>query len=116
MHEISLVRDIFKTIEEEFPDAVERVHKIYLTVGLLTNIQPVLMQNALQAVQEAELVFRGVSLEVEVLPVLIKCSDCGEITEVRNYKFICKCGKPGGKIIQGEELLIKKIEFIDKCS
>lgn len=113
MHEISLARNIFRTIAEEFPEAAERVRKIYLTVGLLTNVQPVLMQSAFRAVQEAELAFTEAVLEVEVLPVLMECGECGEVTEVKNYKFICKCGKPG-RIIQGEELLIKKIEFTDK--
>ncbi|PGH39167.1 MAG: hydrogenase expression protein [Candidatus Nephrothrix sp. EaCA] len=114
MHEISLVRNIFRTVAEEFPEAVEQVHKIYLAVGLLTNVQPTLMQSAFRAVQEAELVFTKAALEVEVLPVLMECRECEKVTEVKNYKFICPCGKPG-RIIQGEELLIKKIEFTDKC-
>jgi hydrogenase nickel incorporation protein HypA/HybF len=47
------------------------------------------------------------------LPVLIHCSECGKITEVQHYKFVCSCGKPSRNIIQGEELLIKKVEFAD---
>jgi Zn finger protein HypA/HybF involved in hydrogenase expression len=54
MHEISLVRNIFRTLEEEFPNDIPRVRTINLTVGLLSNVQPILMQNAFQAVVEDE--------------------------------------------------------------
>lgn len=114
MHEISLVRNIFKTLEDEFPGEMERVRVIHLSVGLLSNVQPVLMQSAFQAVLEDEPVYNKTSLQVEVLPVLIHCNECGKTTEVKNYKFVCTCGEPGRNIIQGEELLIKKVEFADE--
>lgn len=111
MHEISLVRNIFRTLEEEFPDKVQRIRAIHLTAGLLSNVQPILMQNAFEAVLLDEPHYAGTVLHVEVLPILIKCLDCGAITEVKQYSFICTCGKPSNNIIQGEELLISKIEF-----
>jgi len=113
MHEISLVRNIFKTLEDEFPGQVEKVRGIYLRVGLLSNVQPVLMQNAFEAVLLDEPFYNRSSLHVEVLPVLIHCDDCDKDSEVLNYKFVCTCGKPSKNIIQGEELLISKVEFAD---
>jgi hydrogenase nickel incorporation protein HypA/HybF len=113
MHEISLVRNIFRTLEDQFPGQLDSVRTIHLSVGLLSNVQPILMQNAFQAVLEDEPAYNKASLEVEVLPVLIHCSDCGKITEVQQYRFVCSCGKPSRNVIQGEELLIKKVEFAD---
>ncbi len=115
MHEISLVRNIFRTIEDEFPEKIEQVRGIFLTVGLLSNIQPVLMQNAFAAVLEDEPRYSNTSLHVDVLPILIQCTDrdCNKITTVHNYTFVCTCGKPSNNIIQGEELMISKIEFED---
>src|SRR5665811_2064743 len=109
MHEISLVRNIFKTLEDEFPGEVERIRGIHLTVGELSNVQPILMQNAFEAVLEDEPVYNKASLYVEVLPVLIHCEDCDKVVEVHNYKFVCSCGKPSRNIIQGEELLLAKV-------
>jgi hydrogenase nickel incorporation protein HypA/HybF len=111
MHEISLVRNIFRTIEDEFPGEIDRVRGIHLTVGLLSNVQPVLMQNAFDAVLEDEPLYNKTSLHVEVLPILIHCDECNKDIEVHHYKFICSCGKPSRNIIQGEELLISKVEF-----
>ena len=114
MHEISLVRNIFKTLEDEFPGEIDRVRGIHLTVGLLSNVQPILMQNAFEAVLEDDPRYKKTSLHVEVLPVLIHCDDCDKTTEVHNYTFVCTCGKPSKKIVQGEELLISKVEFADE--
>jgi hydrogenase nickel incorporation protein HypA/HybF len=114
MHEISLVRNIFKTLEDEFPGEIDKVRGIHLTVGLLSNVQPILMQNAFAAVLEAEPRYSETTLHVEVLPVLIHCDDCDKDTEVQHYKFVCSnCGKPGRNIVQGEELLISKVEFAE---
>lgn len=114
MHEISLVRNIFITLEDEFPGELEKIRGIHLTVGLLSNIQPILMQNAFEAVLEDEPRYRKASLHVDVLPVLIQCDECGLRTEVQHYKFICSCGKPSRNIVQGEELLISKVEFANE--
>ncbi|MDQ6902064.1 MAG: hydrogenase maturation nickel metallochaperone HypA [Bacteroidota bacterium] len=111
MHEISLVKNIFKTLEDEYPGELHKIRGIYLTVGILNNVQPILMQNAFEAVLEEEPNYKKTSLVVEVLPVLIHCDDCDINIEVKNNKFVCSCGKPSRNIMQGQELLISKVEF-----
>ena len=49
MHEIYLIRNTFERIEEEFPEKSDRVSEIHLKVGLLSNVQPILIQNAFKA-------------------------------------------------------------------
>jgi hydrogenase nickel incorporation protein HypA/HybF len=114
MHEISLVRNIFRTLEDEFKEEVNKIRVIHLTVGVLSNVQPILMESAFQAVLADEPVYNKISLVVEQLPVLIKCEVCNAVTEVRDYRFVCSCGRPGRNIIQGEELLISKVEFAEE--
>ena len=112
MHEISLVRNIFKTFENEFPGEIDRVRTIHLTVGILSNVQPILMQNAFEAVLLDEPTYKNATLKVKVLPVLVHCDDCDKDSEVKDYKFACSiCGKPSKNVVQGEELLISKVEF-----
>ncbi|MBX3256261.1 MAG: hydrogenase maturation nickel metallochaperone HypA [Chitinophagaceae bacterium] len=114
MHEISLVRNIFSTLEHEFPERMDKVRGIYLTVGLLTNLHPLLMQSAFDAVLLDEPRYNKTSLHVKVLPIKIKCAACGAETEVQQYKFICaECKTPGNQVIQGEEMLITQVEFED---
>lgn len=112
MHEVSLVNSIFRSIEAEFPaQDLERIRGIFLRVGLLSNVEPILMQNAFAAVIETEPAFCQATLHVEVLPILIHCADCDKTSLVENYKFVCACGKPSSNITQGTELLIYKVEF-----
>lgn len=112
MHEISLVRNIFNTLEAEFPEKMNEIRGIYLRVGLLSNVQPILMQNAFEAVLQDEPKYANSALHVEVVPIKIHCSDCKVESIVEQYKFICtQCGKPSRNVIQGEELLISKVEF-----
>lgn len=92
---------------------MNRVRGIYLKAGLLSNVQPILMQNAFAAVLEDEPTYQQTSLHVEILPILIHCDDCDKTTEVQQYKFVCSCGKPSRNVVQGEELLISKVEFED---
>ena len=112
MHEISLVRNIFSTLEDTFPGKVSEVRGIYLTVGVLSNVQPLLMQSAFEAVLLDEPKYSNASLHVEMLPIRVHCEECQVESEVKDYKFICaKCGKPSSKVVQGEEMLITKVEF-----
>ena len=93
MHEIYLVKNIFDRIQEEFPEKYEDVSSVHLKVGLLSNVQPILIQNAYKA-------------------YVIKCEECGEVTEVKQNKFVCgNCGHPTRNIVQGEELYINEINF-----
>lgn len=111
MHEISLVRSIFRTLEEEFPNDIERLCSICLTVGELSNVQPILIQNAFQAVVADIPRYRHVQLKVEWLPILIYCQTCDKTSEVHNYRFVCSCGEPSRQVVQGEELTISSVEF-----
>jgi hydrogenase nickel incorporation protein HypA/HybF len=112
MHEISLVRNVFTTLKAEFPDKVNSIKRIYLTVGILSNIQPLLMQSAFEAVLLDAPEYKNASLQVDVLPIKIYCDDCKMDSEVTHYKFIClQCNKPSKQVIQGEEMLITKVEF-----
>jgi hydrogenase expression/synthesis hypA len=112
MHEIYLVKNIFDRIQEEFPEKYEDVSSVHLKVGLLSNVQPILIQNAYKAYVMECPEFYHTELVVDVLPVLIKCEECGEVTEVKQNKFVCgNCGYPTRNIVQGEELYINEINF-----
>lgn len=112
MHELSLIQNIFNTLEEEFPDKTESIRGIYLTVGVLSNVQPLLMQSAFNVYIEDRKRYLKTKLYVDVVPIKIKCQICNKESQVEQYKFICQyCGKPNKNVIQGDEMLITKVEF-----
>lgn len=113
MHEISLVRSIFNTLESEFSQAeLNTLTGIDLKVGLLSNVEPLLMQNAFEAVTAAEDKYQSVQLKVELVPIEIHCSDCKINSIIENYKFACTaCGQPNNNVVRGTELLIHQVHF-----
>ena len=111
MHELSIVKDIFRTLEEAYPATHNDIVGIEIQAGLLSNIQPVLIQNAFEAYVEEYPVRRGIELEVSKLPIIAYCTSCESNFEVKFHRFVCECGKPSDKIVQGEELKISKVTF-----
>ncbi len=113
MHEISLVRSIFNTLEAEFSkNELRTLTAIDLKVGKLSNVEPILMQNAFEAVTTAEEKFQTVQLNIEVIPIEIHCTSCQKNSLVENYKFVCQsCGIPTNNIVKGTELLIHQVHF-----
>ncbi len=115
MHETSIVNSIMKTLEMEFEEEqLNTISAIYLKVGKLSNIEPRLLHNAFTAKHYCGTKFHHVKLHIESTEIRIQCEVCNEITEVKNYRFLCdKCKLPSKNLIQGEEMLIHKVEFDD---
>lgn len=114
MHEVSLIRNVFRTLEHEFgEEELDCLQQIDLRVGALSNVEPTLMQNAFDAVTQDENKYTDVALVINVVPVKIKCEVCGEVSEVQNNLFKCSNGHPSGNLIQGTELLIEKVHFAE---
>ena len=113
MHEVSLIKNIFSTLEEEFPkEELDKISTIHLKLGKLSNAEPVLMQNAFKAVTESENRFTKVTLEIEVIPIKVFCDECNQYSIIENYSFKCRyCGKQNNNITEGDELLISKVVF-----
>lgn len=113
MHEISLVRSIFRSLEETLTaEEMSQLSGIDLTVGKLSNVEPILMQNAFEAVLASEQTrFAHVKLNIEVLPILARCTQCGTTKQVEDYRFVCDCGGAATDILQGNELLISKVHL-----
>jgi len=115
MHETSIINGIYRTLEQEFEE--EKLHKmsgIYVKVGILSNIEPRLLMNAFEASHMMNPQYHHTQLHIEMVDLKIQCESCDHITDVKNYRFICdKCQKPSKNVIQGEEMMIHKVEFDD---
>ncbi len=90
---------------------MDQLLEIDLKVGPLSNVEPILMQSAFEAVIQDEERFTDVKLNVNVVPIKVKCELCGVVSEVHNYVFRCENGHPTNNIIQGDELVIEKVRF-----
>lgn len=118
MHELSLVRSIFHTLQEEFgADALRRLERIELRIGLLANVEPTLLQNAFRAWTQTEGRFEHVSLLIEMVPIEVECPSCKQRSLVENYHFVCAhCQQPTSTIVHGTELLIHRVHFAEPAT
>ena len=115
MHETSIVNSIMRTLEQEFErEKLNKMKAIHLKVGVLSNIEPRLLHNAYSAYHLTHPGYHHVELHIESTHLKIQCEVCNHITDVQNYRFICEnCDRPSKNVIQGEEMLIHKVEFED---
>ena len=115
MHELSLVRNIFASLEHEFTaEEISRLQQVDLKIGKLANVEPILLQNAFKAFLEENPQYQSVVLETQLIPIRIHCEACRAETEVKQYVFHCSaCGQASRNIISGEELLIHQVHFQD---
>jgi len=113
MHEVSLIRTIFRTLEEEFPqERLNTLSAIDLQVGVLSNVEPLLMKNAFSALTTAENKYQSVELNITTVPIEIYCKKCGIHSEIESYKFVCSnCRQPNNNVVKGTELLIHRVHF-----
>jgi hydrogenase nickel incorporation protein HypA/HybF len=116
MHELSLVRSMFEALEAQCaPEELVRLQSIHLSIGPLANVEAILLQNAYAAVlAEEKPQYQAVRLQVREVPIVVECPQCGQRSEVLQYRFACAhCGTPTAHVVQGNELLIERIELRD---
>ena len=104
-----------RTLEQEFDaEKLNTMTGIYVKVGILSNIEPRLLYNAYEASHMMNPKYQNVKFQIEMVELKIQCESCDHITDVKKYRFLCdSCQKPSKNIIQGEEMLIHKVEFAD---
>lgn len=111
MHELTIVKDIFTTLEDHYNAKIKDVQKVQITAGLLSNVQPVLIQNAFDAFIHDNETYHDMELEVVVNDIVAHCDACDKDFKVEYHRFVCSCGTPSTNIVQGNELFISKVIF-----
>jgi hydrogenase nickel incorporation protein HypA/HybF len=112
MHELSIVSSIVDTVTESALKAnASRVTKVRLRLGALSGI----VKDSLLFCYDfstRDTLLEGSSLEIEILPVIIHCSNCQEDRVLPNIqRFRCPvCDTPSGDVRQGKELEIGSLE------
>jgi len=112
VHELSLVASVFDVLEEKAREhGAARVTKVVLDVGIMSGAVPDLLESAFEAYKRGTLA-AGARLEIVVVPVKVRCPDCGGEAVREDADFSCAgCGSRRVEIVEGRELVIEKIEL-----
>ncbi len=112
MHEAAIAQNVIDAVCErlEVDRIPGRVQAICLQVGRLTAVVPDNLRFMFQ-VLSAETPLAGVRLEIEQVPVRLRCRACGLSFEPGDVRFVCPgCSRAEVEITKGRELLIEALE------
>jgi hydrogenase nickel incorporation protein HypA/HybF len=114
MHELSVAQNIIEIVQEHLQeDQKDAVKKVKVKVGKLTNIFIDSLIFGFEVLTK-ETNLAGSELEIEVVPIKIKCEACGENSALDDFLFACPvCQSTSIKIISGYELMVNEIELKD---
>lgn len=111
MHEVAIAQGLLQIVKEQVAlYGAQKVTKVKVKVGALSGVLPEALELAFTALSRGE-VTEGATLEVEVVPVRVKCESCGVLEEV---PFLV-CPNCGGlvEMLSGRELQIESLEIED---
>ena len=111
MHEIKIAEELSAIVLETAKrEKLTSVSKVNISFGKMIQIVPDIFRFAFgETVRET--IAEGAEVDIEILPVKMKCRKCKSDVMVIDYSFACdRCGSTDLEIIQGKELFVKSIE------
>jgi hydrogenase nickel incorporation protein HypA/HybF len=111
MHEIRIAKDLSVIVlEVAVREKLSKVTKVNISFGQLIQIVPDIFEFAFSETVKDSIAMDA-SVDIEILPVKMRCISCKDEFKVNDNKFSCnKCGSTELDIIQGKELFVKSIE------
>jgi hydrogenase nickel incorporation protein HypA/HybF len=109
VHELSIAQAIVDVAARHGSDA--RVARVHVQVGQLRQVVPAALEFAFELCAHGTPV-AGAELELEAVPVVVRCRGCGVESRPSAFPLICGgCGGPGVDVVQGEELRVESLEL-----
>lgn len=116
MHEMSIVQSILSILEDEMTKRdITSLKRVVIKNGALAGVVSEALQFAWTALTP-DTMFDGAVLELEEIPLKVKCGDCGEefLPEDTKYMPCPKCDTLlGHEVLEGKELYIDFVEPAD---
>ena len=111
MHELGIADNLSKIVlETAQKENLSKVTKVNISFGQMVQIVPDIFEMAFRQIV-INSVAQDAELDIEILPVIMKCTCCGTDFKVNENRFSCNiCHSSDLEIINGNELFIKSIE------
>ncbi|MBU0581171.1 MAG: hydrogenase maturation nickel metallochaperone HypA [Candidatus Margulisbacteria bacterium] len=111
MHEFGIIEGIFKIIEKTADEnKITKISKVKLKIGQMRQVIPEMLQSAFEAVSKNTKAM-GAALEIEHVPIIMKCKECGREFVVKNDTYTCPdCGGFKLEVISGQEVVLESVE------
>lgn len=112
MHELAIIQDLLNVCEENaHKNNANKILKIELKIGRLSGVEAHYLHRAFEGFK-SEKMFENAELIIHTQDVVIKCESCGFEGGIKKNRFVCiVCGGTRLKVIDGEELLLLRLEM-----
>ena len=110
MHELSICAAIAGIVEEHA--AGRPVERVRIDVGHLRQVVPDTLRYSWEFVV-TDTALAGSVLDVNHIPAVIHCADCGASTTIDVPILRCGCGSTDVTLTSGEELLVTSLELME---
>jgi hydrogenase nickel incorporation protein HypA/HybF len=112
MHELAICQALLDQVEEVArAHCAKRVVSVSLRIGPLAGVEPTLIEQAF-TIASAKTLVEGAQLVIERTAVRIECIHCGAQAEVRSNALTCSsCGSWQTRVLEGEDLLLMRVEL-----
>ena len=109
MHELSLVKSLLRQVDKiRFEIGGGVVDAIYVAVGPLAGVEPLLMQTAFEQIA-ADFQMGVTQLVIDEVPLTARCPVCGPVA-VELVRILCStCGSPDVTITGGDEVRLQSV-------
>jgi hydrogenase nickel incorporation protein HypA/HybF len=114
VHELAIAQSLLEIVEQEaLPYKGARVTRILLRIGQLSAVVPDALRFAFEAISRGGIA-EGASLEIEEVPLTIRCHRCEEVFAANNPFLVCPhCEGSDVEMVSGRELEIRSMEIED---
>ncbi len=114
MHELAVAQSLLEIVEQELrPYRGARVKRIHLRIGKLSAVVPDALRFAFDVVSQGGAV-QGATLEIEEVPVVIRCHQCKKDFTLEEPFLTCpQCAGIDVEMMAGRELEISSMEITD---
>jgi hydrogenase nickel incorporation protein HypA/HybF len=114
MHELAVADAIAAIALDHAGD--RRVRAVEVQIGHLRQVVPDALAFAFELVA-AGTNLEGAALEIEHVPVRVRCTRCGDGTEQSEFPLVCtSCGSVEVDVVAGDELLVQALELEEELA
>ena len=111
MHEIGIAEDILKIIKKRAKEeGLVQVKRAQVKIGEMYMVGKEELASTFDMVSKGTIA-EGARIEVDIIPLAIKCSECEGIVKGKEFSLSCPtCGSMNLGVLSGEELIVEGIE------
>jgi hydrogenase nickel incorporation protein HypA/HybF len=114
MHELGIAQNILQIVQQSVPkEQAADVRLIRIRVGRLSGVVPDSLDFCFGVII-GQTEMPQASLDIEKVPIVSKCKDCGHRFEIEDWGFSCPaCKSVNLELISGRELEVVEIELAE---